>query len=335
MREERHEVDNGEGWRLSLKVRSDPATLVPGRPPLLIVPGYGMNNFIFGYHPSGLSMEAFFVKEGFEVWSVNLRGQGDSRCVGGSRRYGFKELALVDLPRVLEFIGSETRTGSSVVDGIGCSLGASFLYIYLAHHPEDHRLRAMVSMGGPLRWENVHPAVRALFSSSRLVGAVPVRGTRKLARMVIPIAKKLPALASIYMNTNLIDLSEADQLVRTVDDPNRHLNREIARWIKTKDLIVDGVNVTHGMRRQRLPTLCVVANGDGIVPPAAALSVVLAMGKDRVDVLEVGDRENWFAHADLFISRLASGLSSMFGERYLIVLWQSNAAAIRLAVAAR
>ncbi len=306
-----HQPSNGQGWRLALKQCFDPDTLVKGRRPLVIVPGYGMNTFILGFHPTGLSMEAFLVQAGFEVWSINLRGQGDSTREGGESRYGFRELALVDLPCALEVVLRECRTGAVAADLIGCSLGASIVYAYLAHHLSDHKAGSVVSMGGPLRWDKVHPAVRLIFTSPRLAGVVPIRGTRRLARLAIPLAVRVPPLLSIYMNVDQIDLSQADQLVRTVEDPNRRLNRQIGRWIHARDLVVGGVNVTDALGGLKgVPILCVLANGDGIVPPEAALSVARALpagedGRQRVDILKVGTDKDWFAHADLFISRLA------------------------------
>ncbi len=53
-----HLVPNGDGWRLAIKQTFHPARLMRRRRPLLIVPGYGMNAFIFGYHPRGQSMAA-------------------------------------------------------------------------------------------------------------------------------------------------------------------------------------------------------------------------------------------------------------------------------------
>src|SRR5688572_25539339 len=78
-----HRVPNGDGWDLSLFQTWDAATLVPGRNPVVIVPGYGMNSFIFSYHPRGLSLEAWLVREGFEVWRADLRAQGGSVSTGG------------------------------------------------------------------------------------------------------------------------------------------------------------------------------------------------------------------------------------------------------------
>lgn len=299
-----HRPTNGQGWQLELKQVYDRKKLVPHRRPLVIIPGYGMNSFIFGFHPNGLSMEEFFSQAGFEVWSANLRGQGGSKRLGGSRNYGFKELSLVDLPCVFDTVLAHTRTRADRLDAIGCSLGATLLYAYLAHHPKNHPLGALIPIGGPLRWERAHPFMRAAFFSPLLAGAIPMYGTRHLARAALPLlAKRFPRLLSIYMNASIVDTSRAEELTRTVEDPHPYLNRQIAHWVKTKDLIVAGRNVTHALAEVNLPVLCVLANQDGIVTREAALSIRDAIGTKDVSLLEVGDAEIWFAHADLFISR--------------------------------
>jgi pimeloyl-ACP methyl ester carboxylesterase len=291
------------GWQLELKQIYDPQRLNRDLRPLLIIPGYGMNSFIFGYHPSGLSMEAFLCQAGFEVFSANLRGQGGARRRSGPRRYGFEELALVDLPKIFEAALSQTKTRATRVDPLGASLGATLLYAYLAHHPKDHPLGAVVSIGGPLRWASAHPLLRAAFASPRLAGALPLYGTRALARAVLPVVRRIPALLSLYMNAAIVDLSMASELVKTVEDPHPPLNGEIARWFRDRDLTVGGKNVTLALAEVELPLLCVLANRDGIVPPDAALAAVDAIGSRDVEVLPVGDAEIWFAHADLFVSR--------------------------------
>jgi len=294
-----------DGWQLELKQTFDRDRLNPSLRPLLLVPGYGMNTFILGFHPTGKSLEQYFVDAGFEVWSANLRGQGGSRRTGGRSGYGFAELALVDLPTVMGVVRGKTKTGQDRIDVVGCSLGASILYTFLAHHLDDHGLGSLVSIGGPLRWDTVHPAVKIAFASPRLVSAVPIVGTRRLARVVLPVVKHMPGLLSIYMNAAICDLSQADQMVRTVDNPNRRLNVQIAKWIAARDLIVDGRNVTEAMASIDRPLMCVLANADGIVTPESALSVRTAMPDGLVDVLTVGDDRTWFAHADLFVSEHA------------------------------
>jgi hypothetical protein len=83
------------------------------------------------------------------------------------------------------------------------------------------------------------------------------------------------------------------------------LNRQIAHWIRSGDLQVAGLNVTEALRGHNLPLFCVLANADGIAPPASVLSAVGVFGAHRVEVLEVGDKQRWFAHADLFVSHHA------------------------------
>src|SRR5690606_6679457 len=113
----------------------------------------------------------------------------------------------------------------------------------------------------------VHPLLKVAFASPALAGLVRLRGTRALARTLLPHAlKHAPWLLSIYLNPEHIDLASLDEIVRTVEDPNRFINREIARWVAAKDLVLAGRNVSEAITTLRTPLLCVVANGDGIVP---------------------------------------------------------------------
>lgn len=293
------------GWTLDVRRHNDPTQLNPELRPLVMVPGYAMNAFILGFHPTGRSMVEYLVDRGFEVWTANLRGQGDSERLWGSEDYGFRELAQGDLPAVRDLVLAETMTDRGELDLVGCSLGASVVYAYLALHPDTHDTGSVVAIGGPLRWDDVHPAIRMVFGSKTVASLLPTRGTRQLARMALPFVQKLPGLASIYMNVHQIELDQVDELVKTVDDPNRYLNRQIALWLNETDLVVDGTNITDAMGAITTPVLCLLANRDGIVPPAAALSIRDAIGTREVDVMRVGDDEQWYAHADLFISERA------------------------------
>lgn len=302
MRERLHFEDNTQGWLLELRQYWSLEHLDPSQKPIVIIPGYCMNTFILNFHPTRDSMVRYLTSRGFEVWTANLRGQGGSRAEGGRRDFGFRELALVDLPVALTYALQHTRTNASVVHAVGASLGATFLYTYLAHNPDSHAVGSLVSIGGPLRWDKAHPLLKLAFQSPHLAGLVKVKGTRQAARAVLPVVRRIPKVLEIYMNANHIDLSKAHELVKTIDDPVPYLNRQIAHWVRDLDLKVAGKNITQGMRNIDVPTLCVVANADGIVPPAAVLSIRDAIGTSHVDVLDVGTNDNWFAHADLFIN---------------------------------
>ncbi len=302
MQVEQRWLDNQDGWSLDIKRYHDPQRFDPTKGPLLFIPGYCMNTFILAYHPRARSMVQYLCEAGYEVWTSNLRGQGDSVAVSDQPgRVGFAEIALVDIPRVVDYVRAQTLTQSTKVHGVGCSLGGTFLYAYLAHHPQSHNLASMVGLGAPLKWADPHMLLKAVFRWPGLVSKVNLRGTRRLARLGLPLARRIPGLLSIYMNTEHIDLSQADLLTQTVDDPHPLLNTQIAHWVTHQDLVVRGLNITRGLKSVKLPLFAIHANGDGIVPTAAAVSATEAIGSKAQD-LQVGTEARWFAHADMFIN---------------------------------
>lgn len=295
-----HYVDNGAGWALELKQCDPPKHVVKKRRPVVIVPGYGMNSFIFGYHPQGLSMEDYFTKHGLEVWSLNLRNQGGSRWEGGSWEYSLKDLGAVDLKAALQFIANESRSEAGKVDVIGCSLGGTIAFIHAACVPRNH-LGSIVAIGSPLRWEQVHPIMRLGFAIPAIAGLIPVNGAKDLLRVLKPFVINSPLL-KLYLHKDIVDLSDSDTLLKTVEDPSRFINKEIAQWIRSKDLIFNGINLTEEFHKVTNPLLCVIANSDGIVPPMTAMSPLEVAASKVKDTLVVGTEEFHFAHADLFIS---------------------------------
>lgn len=304
LRIDRHEVHNGDGWMLGLRRTVDPRAPGTGRNPLLIVPGYGMNSFIFGFHPTGPSMEAALAARGFEVWSVDLRNQGTARAVGGTTRYTMEDLVLRDLAAAVRGVLERSDTGAEQVDLVGCSLGASLMFAYAVCAP-DARAHRLVSMGGPVRWVKMHPLLKVLFRSPRLAGAIPVRGARRLAGAALPLLERVPWALSVYLHPEIVDMSRAQELIQTVEDPAPRMNRDIAEWVGRRDMLIRGRNVSEGVTSLRNPLLTVVANADGIVPRETALWPHQNIASPRREVLEVGTAEVPIAHADMFVSRHA------------------------------
>jgi len=305
MIEERHFVHNGDGWLLGLKQTYEPRALEPSRRPVAIIPGYGMNAFIFGYHPRGKSMEAYWADKGFEVWSMNLRAQGNSKRVGGKKQYGFYDAAVTDLGAAFDFIVRNTRTEAGRVDAVGCSLGGTYLYTNLALSPKKNILGSVVTIGAPLQWVEVNPMLKAAFASPRVAGMLAIRGVRPFARLTMPLLTRIPRLLQVYLHPEIVDTSRMKEMIQTVENPNRTINRQIAEWVKRGDLVVRGVNVTEAVADAKNPLLVVLSNADGIVPEATALSARHKMGSSVKDILCVGTKEVPVAHADLFVSDIA------------------------------
>lgn len=296
-------VPTEDGWNLRLKRTISPLHFDSTTSPLLIVPGYGMNSFIFGYHPQGTSMERCLAEGGYEVWSLDLRAMGHARPL--RRRPGtvtLRAYADVDIPAAVRRVADRTSTRGGGVVAIGCSLGGTILYGHLALRPQAHGIARVITMGAPLRWIEIHPLLRLLFGSPRIAGALRLSGTRRFARLVAPVLKRTPSLLSMYMNSASIDMDHLPEMTRTVEDPKPHVNREISLWLRRGDLTFGDVNITEALARVDLPLLVVLSNRDGIVPESTALSVLDAWGGRDVEVLEVGDEEGWYAHANLFVA---------------------------------
>jgi pimeloyl-ACP methyl ester carboxylesterase len=300
-----HYVDNKDGWLLSLHQTWSVSRLRPHRRPVVIVPGYGMNSWIFQYHPRGLSLEGFLADAGFEVWRLDMRGQGASVRVGGRTSFSFADLALTDLGAALDAIvdRSHTTNGDGKADIIGASLGGTLMFTHAVLR-RPNRLGALVCMGSPVRWVEIHPLVRVAFVSPLVAGMVSIRGTRRIAEVLVPrVLRHVPKLLSFYMNPDLVEEGALAEMVRTVENPNRGINRELARWIGRRDLSVNGVNIAEGLRGVTNPLLCLLATGDGIVPRATAAFPFHQVGTPDKKLLEVGDQQIAMAHADLFLSR--------------------------------
>jgi pimeloyl-ACP methyl ester carboxylesterase len=272
------------------------------RPPVLLVPGYGMNASIFGYHPSGESLCGVLVRHGHDVWTCDLRGQGEARTLAPEARdFGIAELALDDLPQAIDLVRSET--GSQTVSLIGCSLGAALVFSFIAHHG-DSKVHAVATMAGLVTWRAVHPLIRTAFLSSRIVSRIPMRGVRELAGFALPaLAYWAKPVLSAYLNPATTDLRDRTRLIETVEDPSFGLNREIARWLRKKDLIVRGVNVSQSLAVYTKPLCSLVALQDQIVPPETARHIFRSVGSKTKALIEVGTRDMPVAHADLFLGR--------------------------------
>jgi pimeloyl-ACP methyl ester carboxylesterase len=330
-------VRTPDGWTLQLRRALRGGRAAAG-PPVLLVHGYGMNASIFGFHPRGPSFLEHLYEAGLDPWTVDLRGtstsigpsqtpvgpsraasgpsraapdpsqtpvgpsraaSGPSRAASGpSRAVTLEEQAHIDLPAVLGHIAA--ATGSERVHAIGCSLGGALLYAHVGRDA-DHRVDRLVTMGSPLVWQDLSLPLRVFKRLGHVLGAVPLRGTRSAARAALPIlARVAPDLLAFYLNPRLTFTGPAGALAATVEDPQPHINQALAAWMNTGHLTLDGHDVTAGLASFARPLMVVLAEGDGVVPPAASAAAATATaGPTRL--LRVTHPEHRVSHVDLFI----------------------------------
>ncbi len=298
---EHQQLVTSDGWVLQLHRGVRPG-VAPGRP-VLFIPGFGMNSYIFRYHPRGISFMEALLDQGLDPWSVDLRGQSTSSPrADAPRSIGLADYAFTDLPAAFDHVAA--ATGHARVHAIGCSLGGTLLYAY-AGAVADHKLDRLVTMGTPLRWTKGSLVTKAFATLTPLMGWVQPRGTRQLARLALPVASRLvPGALAIYLNPRLTDTRPAAQLSRTVEDPHARVNKQLGRWIQRVDMQIGGHDVTAGLRAFDRPLLVVAGNADRICPPENALAALDAVSGPG-DSLVIGHDDERVSHADLFIADLA------------------------------
>ena len=289
-------AETRDGWQLELNcVRGK----VRRAHPVVIVPGYAMNSTVLAYRPQGTSLVAELIAAGYEVWCLNLRGSGRSRQLrSGAAPPSLAAYVREDLPAALDLVRSEATVGRVDPFCIGASLGGAVVYSHLAR-TRGQGIRGIVTLGAPLRWDAVPPILRTAFRSRRLARIVPMRGTGRLARLLMSSLARIGLLGA-YVNRQRLDPNHTQAIEETLEDPTPELNAEIAEWMRARDLYLDGTNVTRAMCAVETPLLVVLANRDGVVPEPAVRSAAVAWGGDDVEVMQVGTDDDWFAHADLF-----------------------------------
>ncbi|MGB9600875.1 MAG: hypothetical protein ACPL7I_10020, partial [Myxococcota bacterium] len=116
-------VNNNDGWELSLERLINTKKYSKTLSPALFIPGYGMNSFIFNYHPNGKSLAQYVADRGFEVYMINFRQMRRSRCYDKDREeeYSLLDIAQYDLSATVNFIKENCTSHRKDIHFLSCS----------------------------------------------------------------------------------------------------------------------------------------------------------------------------------------------------------------------
>jgi len=301
-----------DGWTLALGRRRPRGA--PRLPPVLLVHGIAMNRGAFDFGLERWSLAAHLAAAGFDCFSLDLRGHGDSRR-GPPSRWTLDTYLEEDLPAALDAI--RERTGSEAVLFVGHSQGALLGMAACALYPS--RIRAVAALAPPVHFR-LQPTVRALARLRRFgVG----RHLRLIARIAAPFAG--------YWHPRIFELSVSlrnveprvyrRMLWNTIEGLPPGVVDQFADWIRadafrSADRAVDYRALVRGCAQ---PALFVSAGRDGLAPPA---------------VVEEGFRDwsgpkrllgcDGYGHTDLLLGRGAP--EQVFGAIRDFLLENSGAA---------
>jgi pimeloyl-ACP methyl ester carboxylesterase len=286
-----------DGWSIAVHQRSP--TVRRFSEPVLLCHGLATNHLNLDFEPP-YSLALAFAAAGFEVFSLDWRGAGDSQPPAGRGRFDFDadDLIQEDAPAVMELLLQTTN--AEHLFWVGHSLGGLVGYAVLGE-PGGNRVRGLCSLGAPVYFH--YPRWLSRILRLCLLLAWPVAFRQRLlslfcapfvGRLTLPLSDVLvnpkaiapTVLRSIY--ANLID-SMGYKLLRQLDDWTRH-DRFCSR---------DGARDYRGrLQAVAQPVLVLGGTKDGLAPPTAIHGqaellgskdkTVMLFGKENGDALEYG-----------------------------------------------
>ena len=214
-----------DGWQLPLRH-------YPGDgPPVLLVHGLNANHRNFDHHPD-VSLAAWLVDAGFDVWIPALRGDPGSIQPhdGADGLFDFDDHARLDLPAAVDTVLA--TTGAEQIYWVGHSMGGMLLYTALNTYPEH--IAAGVAVASPAQFVEQPPLHRI---ASRVGGAFLKRDRRQSQVWMARIVSTRGLMMSRVARSANMDPAMARGLraVALVDVPTA-MSRQAQGWLKQKAL---------------------------------------------------------------------------------------------------
>jgi len=261
-------LETDDGVRLAVHRLGDPAAT-----PVLLLPGtFSNSSFWFGTRGTGFARK--LVADGYEAWSLDMRGHGASQRPRRGQRWDFDDWARHDVTSALRRIADHGRRPVLV----GHSAGGAALLAALAAHPElQPAVRGVVAVATPVPWHQ-----RARGTMARLIRAASARLDTFPAR--------------------LLRLGPEDELAGVMEQWMRwNLS---GRWVGD-----DGTDYGDALRSLEPPSFVVAGAGDRVwAPPPACRGLYDLLGSPDKSFLFCGRRSGFtrdFGHVDIITSRAA------------------------------
>lgn len=167
------EVMTQDGVRLSLRNIVSKRELI--KYPVLLVPDFFLNSDVFFSGPEG-GLARYLAKRGFEVWTINLRGQGKSlvfpKSSEQSSDWCFEDWLEVDIPLALSEIAK--NSGKEKVIIIGHGLGGTLALLAGSKYPE--RVASVIGLGSPGNlWRSPNRLISSVLEHKSKIPSSPIK----------------------------------------------------------------------------------------------------------------------------------------------------------------
>jgi pimeloyl-ACP methyl ester carboxylesterase len=307
--EEIHLVKTRDKWRIGLF--RYPAAHKKHPTPVLLCHGLAANRFNFDLGPE-VSLARYLQQEGFDVWSVDLRGRGNSGMhtdASAWAPHAFDDYVREDAVAALRHV--QARTGASQVHWIGHSMGGLILYAVLQGEGAEAIASgvAIASPGTFARTGSV-PLAGCLFQVLRHIPRIRLSF---LAAGFAPLVARLPwPWQGFFLNRdNVEDLVVERALCHLVSDVSGGEIGQFLDWMKAGESRThDGVHsYEKGLGDVRQPLFFVAGSKDFLAPAESVAAAYGRVGSNKKGFLVVGrehGQEEDYGHGDLLIGKNSS-----------------------------
>lgn len=308
--DERHYLRAPDGWTLALaRLRPDPEGPAAGVP-LICCPGLACNARLFDFDDEH-SLGRHLAARGFDVWILDLRGNGESQKPDWLSRgwsFGFEELVRFDAVSAVDYV--VRATGRERLFWVGHSMGGLVGYDVAARYEQGRHLAGVVSIGSPLDFSGHRESLGwSALVLDRFLRFWPVVRLGRLCRFVAPFAGRLRTFPeTLFLSgPNVPGESLRRYLVEVIEDVPRKLLDQFADAI-LRGRGFDGRPAAEGLaelKRCAGPVLAISGNVDRVAPPLACRTGARFGSADVTEVVMGHDEEVAFGHGDLIIGEAA------------------------------
>jgi pimeloyl-ACP methyl ester carboxylesterase len=278
-------------------------------PTVLLVHGISSNHYFWDLTPEA-SLAAFLSRNGFDTWTLDLRGHGDAETdqYGKHQHFGWKmdDYGRYDVAAAVDYI--QACTGKTKLAYVGHSMGGMVGAIYAQEHPD--KLWALVPVGSPVAFPERGDGLYELAAVGFTAGGTALLWLE--SPWFADFAAATPWLVpgrlheKLYNPANFTKEGAKEMLQNIVSPLSRGEMRQFARILKSGSFTsFDGnVDYLEGMKKIQVPTLVIAGEGDEVAPPAWVKPYAERVGESGAPVRYVvagkssGMQEN-YGHLDL------------------------------------
>ncbi len=303
-------------------VRKRSATGVSDRATVLLVHGYGQNRY--AWHLPSRSFVNHLAHAGFDVFNLDLRGQGRSRKFGAPRPAVLSEYIEEDLPRAFEEV--RRLSGRDDMFLVGHSLGG--LISYAAAPFAAQSIRGLVTIGSPFHFTQGSGILRffAQVVATLDKSGFEVGDTSLPLRM---LGRSMTALRG-YLESPLYPVKLrgwhagaiepeilAEHLKYAFDAASIPVMFTMFRWSSgafggKAGARGDGLSYAERFERCTMPLLVIAGTGDDLAPPdSVEPAYLVSRSPDK------SYRELPLGHIDLLVGRDAPKTTWRMVERWI------------------